>query len=91
MNEAVREASRGQRKVREGIVVSNKMDKTIVVAVERRVPHALYGKYVRRTQKFMAHDPENASKIGDQVRIMETRPLSRRKRWRLLEIVGRQK
>jgi small subunit ribosomal protein S17 len=91
MTETATQVERGQRKVREGIVVSNKMDKTIVVAVERRVPHALYGKYIRRTRKFMAHDPENACQIGDKVRIMETRPLSRQKKWRLVEILGRQK
>jgi small subunit ribosomal protein S17 len=91
MTEAATQARRGQRKVREGIVVSNKMDKTIVVAVQRRIPHALYGKYVRQTRRFMAHDPENSCQIGDHVRIMETRPLSRHKSWRLVEILGRQK
>jgi small subunit ribosomal protein S17 len=91
MTETATQAGRGQRKVRDGIVVSNKMDKTIVVAVERRIPHALYGKYVRQTRQFMAHDPENSCQIGDHVRIMETRPLSRHKTWRLVEILGRQK
>jgi len=84
------EALRSRRKVREGVVVSNKMDKTIVVAVERRVLHTLYRKYIRRTSTFMAHDPENSCLIGDRVRIVETRPLSRHKRWRLVEILGRQ-
>ena len=84
------EALRSRRKVREGVVVSNKMDKTIVVAVERRVLHTLYRKYIRRTSTFMAHDPENSCQIGDRVRIVETRPLSRHKRWRLVEILGRQ-
>ena len=84
------EALRSRRKVREGVVVSNKMDKTIVVAVERRVLHTLYRKYIRRTNTFMAHDPENSCQIGDRVRIAETRPLSRHKRWRLVEILGRQ-
>ena len=83
------EAVRSRRKVREGVVVSNKMDKTIVVAVERRVLHTLYRKYIRRTSTFMAHDPENSCQIGDRVRIAETRPLSRHKRWRLVEILGR--
>ena len=83
------EALRSRRKVREGVVVSNKMDKTIVVAVERRVLHTLYRKYIRRTNTFMAHDPENSCQIGDRVRIAETRPLSRHKRWRLVEILGR--
>lgn len=78
---------RNYRKVRVGKVVSDKMDKTIVVAVEENVMHPLYGKTVRRTKKFKAHDEENAAKIGDTVRIMETRPLSKDKRWRLVEIV----
>jgi small subunit ribosomal protein S17 len=75
------------RKQRVGIVTSNKMDKTISVAVERRLRHPIYGKYVKRTTKFMAHDENNECQIGDLVRIMETRPLSARKRWRLVEIV----
>ncbi|GGJ01015.1 30S ribosomal protein S17 [Alicyclobacillus cellulosilyticus] len=78
---------RGQRKVRVGKVVSDKMDKTIVVAVEERVMHPLYGKTVRRTKKFKAHDERNEARVGDIVRIMETRPLSKEKRWRLVEIV----
>ncbi|ACV59706.1 MULTISPECIES: 30S ribosomal protein S17 [Alicyclobacillus] len=83
------ENERNQRKVRVGKVVSDKMDKTIVVAVEERVMHPLYGKTVRRTKKFKAHDENNEAKIGDVVRIMETRPLSKEKRWRLVEIVER--
>jgi small subunit ribosomal protein S17 len=78
---------RNFRKVRVGKVVSDKMDKTIVVAVEERVMHPLYGKTVRRTKKFKAHDENNIAKVGDTVRIMETRPLSKEKRWRLVEIV----
>ena len=82
---------RGRRKTREGVIISNKMNKTIVVAVERRIPHRLYKKYRRQTSTFMAHDPENSCQIGDRVRIMETRPLSRHKRWRLVEILERKK
>lgn len=78
---------RGRRKVRMGTVVSNKMDKTIVVAVETRTKHPLYGKTIKRTTKFKAHDENNECQIGDKVRIMETRPLSREKRWRLVEII----
>jgi small subunit ribosomal protein S17 len=77
------------RKVRVGVVVSDKMDKTIVVAVEKMVRHPLYGKTVKRTKKFKAHDENNECRIGDVVKIMETRPLSREKRWRLVEIVKR--
>lgn len=82
---------RGLRKVRIGKVVSDKMDKTIVVAVEKLVRHPLYGKTVKRTTKFKAHDENNQAKIGDVVRIMETRPLSKDKRWRLVEIVEKAK
>ena len=78
---------RGSRKARVGKVVSDKMDKTIVVAVERSTRHPLYGKIIRKTKKYKAHDEGNACRIGDKVRIMETRPLSRDKRWRLVEIV----
>ena len=78
---------RNSRKVKIGKVVSNKMDKTIVVAVEERVKHALYGKVVKRTYKMKAHDEENTCAIGDKVKVMETRPLSKDKRWRLVEIV----
>ncbi|MEW5980428.1 MAG: 30S ribosomal protein S17 [Acidobacteriota bacterium] len=76
-----------RRNVKTGVVTSNKMDKTIVVSVERRVPHPLYRRIMTRTSKFLAHDEKNACGIGDLVSIEETRPLSRRKRWRLLEIV----
>ena len=80
---------RGTRKTRVGRVVSDKMQKTVVVAIERRVPHPVYGKMVTRTKKVKAHDEENAAKAGDLVRIAETRPLSKDKRWRLVEIVER--
>lgn len=80
---------RGNRKVRIGTVVSDKMDKTIVVKVETRVKHKLYGKIVNRSVKFKAHDEENACREGDVVKIMETRPLSKDKHWRLVEIVER--
>ena len=82
---------RNARKVREGLVVSDKMDKTITVAVEQRVKHALYGKVMTTTLKLKAHDEDNAAGIGDRVRVMETRPLSATKRWRLLEIVEKAK
>ena len=78
---------RALRKTRVGKVVSNKMDKTIVVAVETSVKHPLYGKIIKRTFKLKAHDEENACNIGDKVKVMETRPLSKEKRWRLVEIV----
>jgi small subunit ribosomal protein S17 len=80
---------RGSRKERVGRVVSDKMQKTVVVAIERRVPHPVYGKMVTRTRKVKAHDEENSAKTGDLVRIAETRPLSKDKRWRLVEIVER--
>ena len=79
--------SRGYRKTRIGEVVSDKMDKTIVVAIKTKVRHPLYGKMVNRTRKFKAHDENNECGIGDTVKIMETRPLSKDKRWRLVEIV----
>jgi small subunit ribosomal protein S17 len=82
---------RGFRKVREGLVVSDKMDKTIVVSVEDRVKHALYGKVIRRTSKVKAHDENNTAGVGDRVRLMETRPLSATKRWRLVEILEKAK
>ena len=82
---------RGLRKTRQGVVVSDKMDKTIVVAITTRVRHPHYGKIVKRTTKLKAHDEENACGIGDTVRVMETRPLSRDKRWRLVEIVEKAK
>ena len=78
---------RGIRKTRVGIVVSDKMDKTVVVAVERLVKHPLYKKYIKQTSKFKAHDSENQCDIGDKVKIMETRPLSKTKRWRLVRVV----
>jgi small subunit ribosomal protein S17 len=82
---------RGRRKVREGYVVSDKMDKTVVVAVEDRVKHRLYGKVLRHTTRLKAHDEGNTAGAGDRVRIMETRPLSATKRWRLIEIVEKAK
>jgi len=82
---------RTARKERVGLVVSNKMDKSITVAIERRMKHPMYGKYVKKTSKHMAHDENNDAGEGDTVRIMETRPLSKNKRWRLVEIVERAK
>ena len=82
---------RNARKVREGLVVSDKMDKTIVVAVEDRVKHALYGKVLRKTSRLKAHDEQNECGIGDRVVIMETRPLSATKRWRLIEVLEKAK
>ena len=82
-------SARPARKTRQGLVVSDKMDKTVVVAIERRVPHPVYGKMVTRTKRLKAHDEQNSAKVGDTVRIVETRPLSKDKRWRLLEIVER--
>ena len=82
---------RGRRKVREGYVVSDKMDKTVVVAVEDRVKHKLYGKVLRQTIRLKAHDEDNAAGIGDRVVVMETRPLSATKRWRLVQIVEKAK
>lgn len=84
-------AERGYRKVREGLVVSDKMDKTVVVAVEDRFKHPLYGKVVRRTSKLKAHDEANAAGIGDRVLLMETRPTSATKRWRVVEILEKAK
>ena len=84
-------AERNRRKVREGLVVSDKMDKTVVVEVEDRVKHALYGKVLRRTSRLKAHDENNECGVGDRVLIMETRPLSATKRWRLVQIVERAK
>jgi small subunit ribosomal protein S17 len=82
---------RNLRKERVGVVVSNKMDKTIVVAEKRKVKHPIYGKFVNKTTKFYVHDETNPCHIGDTVRIMETRPLSKNKRWRLVEIIERAK
>ena len=79
------------RKQRIGIVSSNKMDKSITVVVERKLRHPMYGKFVKKTKKFMAHDEQNSANEGDRVRIMESRPLSRKKRWRLMEIIERAK
>ena len=81
------EKKRGYRKSRVGVVLSDKMQKSCVIGVERRVRHKLYGKYIKLTSKFMVHDEENQARIGDIVRVSETRPLSRRKRWRLVEVV----
>ena len=85
------EGNRNLRKERTGAVVSNKIEKTIVVAVKRKVKHPIYGKFVNKTTKFVAHDEENTCKEGDLVRIMETRPLSKNKNWRLVEIIERAK
>ena len=85
------EANRNLRKERLGVVVSDKMDKSIVVAVKRKVKHPIYGKFVNKTKKFIAHDEENTCNIGDSVKIMETRPLSKSKNWRLVEIMERAK
>jgi small subunit ribosomal protein S17 len=82
---------RGRRKTRIGKVVSNKMDKSIIVAIERRIIHPIYKKYFKKTTKFMAHDQNNVANIGDIVKIMETRPLSARKRWRLVEVIEKVK
>ena len=82
---------RGRRKTRIGLVVSNKMDKSIIVAIERRLKHPIYKKYFKKTTKFMAHDQNNVANIGDLVKIMETRPLSAKKRWRLVEVVEKVK
>jgi small subunit ribosomal protein S17 len=80
----------GKRKVREGVVVSDKMNKTVVVAVESLVKHPIYGRRMRRTKRYKAHDENNSCRIGDRVRIEETRPLSKDKNWRVIEIVGHQ-
>ncbi|GAB1463188.1 MULTISPECIES: 30S ribosomal protein S17 [Pedobacter] len=82
---------RNLRKTRIGLVVSNKMDKSVVVAVERKVKHPIYGKFVKTTTKFMAHDEKNECGIGDTVEIMETRPLSKNKNWRLVQILEKAK
>jgi small subunit ribosomal protein S17 len=84
-------STRNRRKVRDGFVVSDKMDKTVVVVVEDRVKHPLYGKVLRRTRKLKAHDERNACGVGDRVLLMETRPLSATKRWRVVEIVEKAK
>lgn len=84
-------SERNLRKTRTGVVTSNKMNKTITVAVERKVKHPIYGKFVKKTTKFHAHDEKNECTIGDTVRIMETRPMSKTKRWRLVEVVEKAK
>jgi small subunit ribosomal protein S17 len=91
MSENPTATTRSTRKVREGLVVSDKMDKTVVVEVEDRVKHALYGKVLRRTSRLKAHDEQNDCGIGDRVQIMETRPLSATKRWRVVQVVERAK
>ena len=85
------DGGRGFRKTREGLVVSDKMDKTVVVVVEDRVKHALYGKVMRRTSKLKAHDEQNSCGVGDRVLLMETRPLSSSKRWRVVEVLEKAK
>ncbi|NYT93094.1 30S ribosomal protein S17 [Salinispora sp. H7-4] len=91
MSENTTATTRARRKVREGLVVSDKMDKTVVVEVEDRVKHGLYGKIMRRTSKLKVHDEQNSAGLGDRVLIMETRPLSATKRWRLVEILEKAK
>ena len=91
MSDNAAAATRNARKVREGLVVSDKMDKTVVVEVEDRVKHALYGKVMRRTSRLKAHDENNDCGIGDRVQLMETRPLSATKRWRVVTILERGK
>jgi len=91
MTETASPEARSRRKVREGIVVSDKMDKTVVVVVEDRVKHPLYGKVLRRSSRLKAHDENNTCGIGDRVSIMETRPLSATKRWRVVEVLERAK
>jgi small subunit ribosomal protein S17 len=89
MTNAESTTERNARKSRTGLVVSDKMEKTVVVAIERRVPHPVYGKMVTRTKRLKAHDEDNSAKVGDTVRIVETRPLSKDKRWRVVEIMNR--
>ncbi len=84
-------AERGRRKVRTGVVVSDKMDKTVLIRIDRQVRHSVYGKIVRRSSKLAAHDETNDAHVGDTVRVVETRPLSKSKRWRVVEIVERAK
>jgi len=91
MAETIETAERNRRKTREGLVVSNKMDKTAVVAVIERVRHPKYAKFVMRTKKLYAHDETNDVNVGDKVRVMETRPLSKNKRWRVVEVLERAK
>ena len=89
--EAGSEAGRGQRKVRQGVVVSDKMEKTVIVRIEQSVKHATYHKTIRRTRKLVAHDEAGDAHVGDTVRLMETRPLSKTKRWRVVEVVEKAK
>ncbi|WP_433222573.1 30S ribosomal protein S17 [Microtetraspora malaysiensis] len=89
--ETTEKSVRNYRKTREGLVVSDKMDKTVVVAVEDRVKHPLYGKIIRRTTKYKAHDEQNSCGVGDRVLLMETRPVSASKRWRVVEILEKAK
>jgi small subunit ribosomal protein S17 len=89
IEQSAQTVNRNSRKTRVGVVVSDKMEKTVVVSIERRVQHPVYGKMIRRTKKLKAHDERNDAKAGDTVRIMETRPLSKDKRWRVVEIVER--
>lgn len=89
--EATQQIERNLRKTRVGVVSSNKMDKTITVKVERKIKHPLYGKFLKKTTSFHAHDEKNECSIGDTVKIMETRPMSKTKRWRLVEIVEKVK
>jgi small subunit ribosomal protein S17 len=91
MTETTSTEVRQARKVREGIVVSSKMDKTIVISIVERVRHPKYAKFVQRTKKLYAHDEANDAQVGDRVRVMETRPLSKQKRWRLIEVLERAK
>ena len=85
------EHTRNLRKERIGVVVSNKMEKSITIAVESKVKHPMYGKFIKKTSKFMAHDEKNDCNIGDTVKIMETRPMSKNKNWRLVEVIERVK
>jgi small subunit ribosomal protein S17 len=87
----IADADRNRRKIRVGQVVSDRMDKTVVVSIERLVKHPVYGRYVRRRSKFKVHDEQNACKVGDVIRFMETRPISKDKRWRFVEFVERAK
>jgi small subunit ribosomal protein S17 len=91
MTTATTESARGRRKLRVGKVVSDRMDKTIVVSIERLVKHTVYGRYVRRREKFKVHDEKNECRIGDVVRFMETRPMSKDKRWRFVAVIERAK
>ena len=91
MSEVKQEVERNLRKTKTGVVSSNKMDKSITVNVERKVKHPLYGKFVKKSTKFHAHDEKNECSIGDTVKIMETRPMSKTKRWRLVEVVEKVK